>query len=249
MSIMMPSKEEKEQSINTILELGMEPSKPKKSNVLVLLKKIGIKNLFFGIGDGVFLAFVCAIVLAMIFMLPVRGNMNIRYMGLFFISPFFYLMLNGVSAWKERQNGTYEIKMACHYTLRELTALRMIFFSVLCIVPDVIVCVGICCYTKEGVELLQLIGISLSALFFYGTVTMAVLRRGVTLYGQAAVPVLWSLLCLLPVILEINMEKILSALPNVVVGIVLVAAVCCYFMQLKKYLSTSERGGIYYVIR
>lgn len=249
MSIMMPSKEEKEQSINTILELGMEASKVQKYSISSLLKTIGVYNIFFGIWDGIFLAFICASAFAIVLMLPAGVNINIRYMGLFFISPFFYLMLHGFTTWKELQNGTYEIKMTCHYTLGELTALRMIFFSIFCIVLDIMLSGGVWYFAKEGVKLFQLIGISLSALFFYGTATITVLRRGVTLYGQLAVPVIWSVLCLLPIVLKINMEDIFLSLPNVVIGIVLVAAVCCYFMQVKKLLFTSRKGGVYYVIR
>lgn len=248
MSIMMPSKEEKEQSIHTILELGMKPPKTLVNAIPILLKRIGIHNLFLGVWDGIFLAIVCAGVFAIVFMLPKGIHINVRYMGLFFVSPFFYLMLHGFTAWKELQNGTYEIKMTCHYTLRELTALRMIIFSVFCVVLDVIVSGGVWYFTKEGVKLFQLIGLSLSALFFYGTATMAVLRKGLSLYGQLAVPVLWSILCFLPIILKIDMEAILLALPNVVVGIVLVAAVCCYFVQVKKYLFRKGKEGVYYVV-
>lgn len=248
MSIMMPSKEEKEQSIHTILELGMQPSKTLKDVIPMLLKRIGFHNLFLGLWDAIFLAFVCVIAFTVVFMLPEGINRNVRYMGLFFISPFFYLMLHGFTSWKELQNGTYEIKMTCHYTLRELTALRMIIFSVFCIVLDVILSGGIWHFTKEGMKLFQLIGLSLSALFFYGTATMVVLRKGLSIYGQLVVPVIWSVLCLVPIILKIDMEAILLALPNVVVGIVFVAAVCCYLVQIKKYLFGGEKGGFYYVV-
>lgn len=249
MNIQMPTHEEKERAIHTIVRDGL----PHKQSILVampeLFKTIGLRNLFWGTEDCIFLAIICAIAFALVFVLPITLYSGFQYLALFIISPLFYSLLHIITAWKELQNGTYEIKMTCHYTLRELTALRMLFFSGFSVILDVLLAGVVSCLpTTGGVSVLQLIGISLSALFLYGAVTMFVLIKGLSLTKQLAVPALWSILCLLPFVLKINVEAALLALPNVVVLFILLVAVCCYFIQLRIYCFKRKKGGRNYAI-
>lgn len=248
MSIPMPTNEEKECAIHTIVCDGL----PHKQSILIampeLFKRIGFRNLFWGTEDCVFLSILCSIAFAIVFVLPITLYSGFQYLALFFISPLFYALLHTITAWKELQNGTYEIKMTCHYTLRELTALRMLFFSGFSVIVDVLLAGAVSCFSTTGLSVFQLIGISLSALFLYGAVTMFMLIKGLSLGKQLAVPVLWSILCLLPFALKINVEAVLLALPNTVVIFILLAAACCYFIQLRAYFFEQKKGEFNYAI-
>lgn len=248
MSIPMPTSEEKERAIHTIVCDGL----PHKQSIFIampeLFKTIGFRNLFWGTEDCVFLSILCSIAFAIVFVLPITLFSSFRYLALFFISPLFYSSLHIITAWKELQNGTYEIKMTCHYTLRELTALRMLFFSGFSVVLDVLLAGAVSYLPTTGLTVLQLIGISLSALFLYGAITMLMLIKGLSLRKQLAVPVLWSVLCMLPFALKINVEAVLLAVPNTVVIIILLATVCCYFIQLRVYFFKRKKGEFNYAI-
>lgn len=248
MSIPMPTKEEKERAIHTIICHSM----PHKQSIFAVMaevfKTIGFRNLFWGTGDCLFLSILCSIIFVIVFIMPISVYSGFQYLVLFFISPLFYSLLNIITAWKELQSGTYEIKMTCHYTLRELTALRMLFFTGFCVILDVLLAGAVSCLSTHGLAILQLIGISLSALFLYGTFTMFLLTKRLTLHKQLVVPVLWSILCLLPFVLKINVEEVLLALPNTVVIFILVIAICCYFIQLRIYFFEGKKGEFNYAI-
>lgn len=245
MSIIMPSENEKEQSIQMIIENGLPQQKNLFSALLGLIKNIGFRRIFFGIESYLFLSCICAVAFAAVFALPMDDTHPFRYIGLFFVSPFFYFLLHGLTAWKELENETYEIKMTCHYTLRELTAIRMVFFGGFATILDVLFTGIVWCVPGNGMETLQLVGISLSALFLYGVATMTVLIRGWSFYKQFLVPAVWNLLCLLPLIFHINVEQMILRLPIGVVGIILTATIFCYLMQIKRYLC---KGGYQYAI-
>lgn len=77
---------------------------------------------------------------------------------------------------------------------------------------------------------------------------MFLLIKRLSLGKQLAVPVLWSILCMLPFALKINVEAVLLALPNTVVVCILITAICCYFIQLRIYFYGQKKGENNYAI-
>lgn len=248
MSIKMPDREEKKHSMQIILEQGMPSGKRSPMWILDLIGKIGIRNLFWGTQDCIFLALIGTAGLAILFLLPAASYMEISLLGLFLVSPAFYGLLHLLTIWKEQQAGLYEIKMTCQYTLRELTALRMVFFGGASVLIDVLFVLLLCRQSQVILSLLKMMGISLSALFLYGMATLMLLSLGKKKESQLFVPVAWCFLCILPVILKIDIWKYLSMIPNIVVLLCVVFTAFLYIFQLGRYLSTNHQGGIYHAV-
>lgn len=245
MSIKMPDSEEKKRSIQMILEKGIPSGKSLPMLIPDLIGRIGMGNLFWGTQDCIFLALIGTAALAILFLLPAASYMEISLLGLFFVSPAFYGLLHLLTIWKEQQSGLYEIKMTCQYTLRELTALRMVFFGGASVLIDVLFVLLLCRKPQVILSLLQMMGISLSALFLYGMATLMLLSVGRKKESQLLVPIVWCFLCVLPVILKIDIWEYLSMVPNMVVCLCVVFTAFFYFFQLGRYLSINNQGGIY----
>lgn len=246
MSIRMPGEEEKRRSIQLILDEELPHRKPLQSVIPHLIHTIGLRNLFWGTWDCIFLALLGGITLAILFVVPSAVHIQLLPLGLLLVSPAIYGLLHGLTVWKERQIGLYELKMTCCYTLKELTALRMVFFGGASALQDVLF---VLCLRQTGtaLSLLQMLGISLSALFLYGTATLLAIAHSSSRH-QWSVPAVWCGLCMAPVLFRLDLLEWLMRIPAAVAMAVAGLAVLFFFAQLEHYLSANHEGGISYAV-
>lgn len=245
MSIRMLSEEEKSQSIQYILEQAMPERNG--SEILSMLRIIGFRNLFAGVADCVFLAVMGGIVFVIAFLAIPYRYQNFLGIDLFCVSPFLYSLLYFLSAWKEKQNALYSIKMTCHYTLREMTALRMIFFGGISTLLDMVLLYGL--QWKHSWELspLQMMAFSLSALFLYGSLMIVLLKSRFQKVGTLVLPLLWLLLCLLLMIGGSPVSVILVKVPEGVSIAFACLLLVNYIYQTERFLRKEEEGSYYAV--
>lgn len=247
MSIKMPSEEEKNKSIHLILDKGIPAKKYLQIRISELTSEIGLRNLFWGTWDCVFLALLGGITMGVLFIIPSAMQEQLLPIGLLLISPAVYALLHFLTMWKEQQIGLYEIKMTCHYSLRELTALRMAFFGGASAFLDVLFVLCIRQRAEIFLSVFQMLGISLSALFLYGTATLFLLSHAKNSY-QWIVPVSWCIVCITPIIFHADIRGILMQIPGMVALAVALLAGFLFFVQLEYYLSTSSKGGVYHAV-
>ncbi len=244
MHIQMPSEAEKRRSIQFILDEGMPQKEPLHRVISRLIHTIGLRNLFWGTWDCIFLALLGGLTLVILFVIPSAVQTQLLPLGLLLISPAVYGLLHGLTVWKERQVGLYELKLTCCYTLKELTALRMVFFGGGSVLLDVLF---VLCLRQTGTVLsfLQMLGISLSALFLYGTATLLVFAHS---KSQWSVPAVWCGLCVAPLVLRVDLLEWLLRIPAAVAMVVAGLSVLLFFAQLEHYLSANHEGGVSYAV-
>lgn len=247
MSIQMPNEEEKNNSVRFILQEGLPPRKHLQAQSWELIRAIGLRNLFWGTWDCVFLALLGSITLGLFFAIPSAKHQPLLPLGLLLVSPAAYGLLHFLTMWKERQLGLYEIKMTCHYTLIELTALRMAFFGGASALVDV--AFVLCVRQQEEIVLsfFQMLGISLSALFLYGTATLFSLFHIKGRY-QWLLPAGWCAACIAPAVFHADILGLLMKIPNGVALVAACMAAVLFLAESEHYLSKPKKGGIYYAV-
>lgn len=247
MSIKMPSEEEKNQSINFILDKGVPSKKYLQIKIPELIGEIGLRNLFWGTWDCIFLALLGGITIGALFLIPSVMYKQLLPIGLLLTSPAIYGLLHFLTMWKEQQIGLYEIKMTCHYSLKELTALRMTFFGGASAFFDFIFVLCLQQQAEIFLSFFQMLGISLSALFLYGTATLFMLSHAKN-SQQWIVPVSWSTVCIIPNFFSTDITGILMKIPGIVALVCALMTALLFFVQLEHYLSTSSKGGVYHAV-
>ena len=127
MEIPMPTPEEKERAVAEILAAC--PRRPWLWRELEeTFRAVGLKNLFFGTGDCLFLGAAGAAPLPVSCGPSDSGAWCSRSSPLF-LSPALYAALVLLTAWKEQQSGTLELLGVARISLRMLAALRMLCFG------------------------------------------------------------------------------------------------------------------------
>ncbi|MCI8647202.1 MAG: hypothetical protein HFE76_10565 [Firmicutes bacterium] len=250
MNIIMPSEEEKSRSVAQILETGLPRKRPLRLRLPRLVRSIGLRNLFWGTYDCIFIAVLGSILLSVLFAIPSAYDHQLLPLSLFLISPALYGLLHLLTIWKELQIGLYSIKMTCYYTLKELTALRMVFFGGANALLDVVFVAVLSQREDMFLSFFQMLSISLSALFLYGTATLFALSH-VPGNRQWIVPALWCAVCAAPAIFGMNVLGLLMKLPYAAALFAALLAAALFFAKAEHYLSlnhANHKGGIYHAV-
>ena len=227
--IPMPSEEEKDRAVMWILDTAM----PQKNSVWQELYRtagaVGVRMLFFGVGDCFFLAVlvlcVClfpaaAVMVRMVRMAPC----------LFLVSPAFYALAHFLTMWKEYQMRTLEWKQTWRISFRTVMALRMLVLGAVSVVGSILICAVLWSLSEQMVSFVWMLSVAFSALFLYGGSSLLCQR----LWGLSdfvTVPVVWTLVSLVPVIWE-TASIWLMQIPGYVFVMIAAAGMGLYFMQI-----------------
>ncbi|MBU9746405.1 hypothetical protein KTH81_21545 [Lachnospiraceae bacterium ASD3451] len=248
-NIRFPSGEEKDRSIRMILEEGIPRPKRMAADLWETAGRIGFKNLFFGVGDCMFLALLLGGLLwagCFAVMAGGRGQLSVL---LFLASPFLYALLHLLSIWKEIMVGTYETLMVCRCSLHQLMVLRMLVFGGLAVIVLVGTSTGVGWLLKGSPSVLNLLGISFSALFLFAAASAAAEWKWRAPGAYLVVPAGWILLSLVLLILGERAEAFLRSIPDAVFWIAAACGAVFYGRTLKHYYFDPKEGAIAHVVR
>lgn len=244
MNIPMPNEEEKDQVVNIILSQGLKRPASLRACLRELYQALGIRNIFLGVTDCLYLALVCSVLLGALWL---KAEHRFVCSGLFMLSPFLYVALYLLSLWKETQTGTFEIKMACKYTLRHLTAFRMLCFSSVSIICNILLSAVVFLNTG-GMAFIRLLTVSLCALFLYAVCMLMLLIHSHNPWTHTALPALWTAgNLLLSSLMGPGMEAFLTNVPIAAVIIFLIVTISVYLQEIRIYLFKHDKGAGSYV--
>lgn len=243
-----PDQAEKNRSIARILERGM----PEPRRLSVALGKrwnaVGVRGLFFGLGDCIFLALLACGLLWLCLFAAFGNHSSPSYVVTFFASPFLYAALHLLTTWKEIMSGTYELMMTCQYNLRQVTALRMLVFGGISVVVTVMASVGVAALLTDGISILRLLGVSFSALFLFAALSLFVERRGSAPGIGLVTPLLWVSLFLALLLLGDRGERLLFQVPTAVFWGVSAVSLVFYIRALEHLYFESKEGAISHAV-
>lgn len=242
----MPSEAEKEASVDLIIQKGLieqralRETKGLLSFIYEIIIKLGIRTVFSGIEDGMFLAFLIMVFGGGLFM---RINERFLCTGTFLISPFLYMLMYVLTMWQEIKSSTYEMKMTCRFTLKHLIAFRMICFGGVSACMNGIIMFFFCYLHQKEYMFFKLLGISLVSLFIYGIITFInLLYYRKPKKGIFILPCLWcGINTLAFLFLDEKFELFLAGIPIFVLFLLCAIAVILYMMGVKRYLFNKDK--------
>jgi len=243
MNIDMPSFEEKERAIEYILSEGLKKPKSFWKCIYEMYRALGIKYLFLNTGHAIIIS--AALMLGFLALFPLSPEKYINTV-LFASAPVFFISVVLLSETAERMNGMYELKMTFKYTIQQITAFRLLCYSmigtVLCTV------IGLYFPFQNVYHFLRVISVSLCALFICSFLSILIMRHFHWKWIHTTPLLLWIGFDLLPVVIfRERWETFLASIPVVVTSFIAVTAFTLFLMELKKIIITHEREVAYYV--
>lgn len=179
MKVNMPTEKEIKSEIDFIVTQGLGKRESFYSYLKSMHKQIGIRNLF---RDGLEIAFTILLVSSILFSVIIDRNIyfseNIKaiYAYLFTVSPILYLSMSILNLIIAKQNKTYEVEMTCKYNIYQVSAFRMLVFSIICILFNSFF-IYIVAYLYENIDYLRALIISIASLFLFSTIFLFAITK------------------------------------------------------------------------
>lgn len=240
MNIPMPSEAEKQLSIEYIKENGLVKSENIFSAMKRIYKNLGIKNIFFGVGDCLFLAFICVLAA-----FGISSQMEPEYLNctVLVTAPLFFVIAHLLTSWKDYMSGTAEQKAVCKYKPTHITAFRMLTFSLISIVCDIPASFILSRLLEE--EFLSVLLFSFCSLFLYSLVMTLSLLAIRWRFVEYAVPAAWVAVNLIP---SLSLQKwafFLNSLGSALPLAFCVILAVLYIAALNLLVKKGERKNAY----
>jgi hypothetical protein len=222
--------EEKDILVEEILSKGLVKPMSTPAFLWDMWRNLGFRVIFWETGAAFLIS--CAIVamyiaLVSLTIIPQEPVRNM-YAMLFLFSPAVFISLTLCTEAIERSNGLYEIKMTSKYTIRQVTAFRLLCFSLIGMVSTIIASVVIVT-AWEALHFLRIFSLGLCSLFLCSLLIIFTMRR--LRGGWYLGAIIWIAFGMLPMLLfRTGWESFLANIPiTVVLGIATVA--CVLFMR------------------
>ena len=232
---------EKDLAIRKIIQQGVVTPWDRIRKIFNAKSVCSLRILFFGVGDCLFLSILIAACLWMFF---IQLDSQIIVCMIFGISPFAYIALYALTSWKEHILYLYEMRMACKYTIKQITIVRMIYFSAINMILNVSI---LACFSPSfsaHIELWKVIGLSFTSVFLYGSIMLFVQLRKNTFWVSIVTPTFWIVFnAAIVLFYGARIEQILLNLTNsLVISFAIVSLVLYFFILFHYSLSKKDRG-------
>lgn len=245
MEIQYLDMEERNQSIQRIIQTAY----PKNLSLIPyfygLYKQIGIENLTHNMGcmllsAGVlyFIAFTCFQSL----MDSITKGMTSLLLVAF--SPMVFQVILGLFILNEKEQRVFDLEITCKYTIFHVLALHMILTSIVLVIVNAVWC---CLLFRDlgGKAILHILCLSVTALGLYGVCYLGLLMRSIRVSVQIFLYAMWVVTnVLLKLILPEGYIKLTMELPIVYHVIIWMALILIYGKLFSDYL-TRATGRIY----
>lgn len=247
MKIEYPTNEQIEKSVEIICREGIE----KRDTIFSFLKNmtfnLGIKNIFYGVYDVMLISLIVTGAVYTLFFFWVNNLPNAEekiYLFSFTFAPFMFALLFFLNFAKERTSDTFIIKMTCKYSFLHLLAYRMFVFSLLSVVVNSLYILVL--FSDFKISFVTVISLSLSALFVYSLLLIAMLIKFSTVKPVIAFSVLWIAADILFYVYSKEfLMGFLKSVPLFVWIIIVAGAAILYFTSLPKLISKRRNEYAY----
>ena len=230
MNIQRLSETEKDHAIRKIVKKGIITPGDRFRKIMDIKRVCTFRTLFFGVGDCLFIGLLIAVCLWMLLM---QADPQVIICIIFTISPFAYISLYALTTWKEHVIQLYEVKMTCRYTFKQFSAFRMMYFSGINMILNVLMLFWLLTFKLSVVLFWKAMGLSFAAVFLYGAIMLIFQIRGKPWLTAAIPPALWvTINALVIAFYGERMEQMLLDLAGVLVLIIAVAMCMIYFAAL-----------------
>jgi hypothetical protein len=237
------NEKERDASIEYILARGLAAPQTTRARVAEMVRAIGFRHIFWDTGYSLLFA---GITVAFVFALFVGTPYESRYSAAVAAAPLLFLFITVFAETAERASGLYELKQTCRYTARQVTALRVICYSVAGATFTALVAVA---GARDAYEFLSLFPLCLSALFVCAALSMAVLRFSRCAWLNFGYMAAWVFVSIgLAYVFKDDWEAALHGVPVAVSAAAAVISAAAFARQVSRMLSgntdmSAEYGG------
>ena len=233
------NEKDKNASIEYIISQGLVKPQTARSRIAEMLRVVGFRNIFWDTGYSIFFA---AVSFAIVFALFVASPADYKHSAAVAAAPLSFLLITAFAETTERTYGLYELKQTCRYTIRQITALRMLCYSITgAILTAVISVIG----ASGAYGFFSMFTLCLSALFICAVLSLSIMRRLRNKWANAVYSAVWVFVNIaFPALLTDKWEKILGSIP---IAMSVAAAVICaavFAVQISKMLSEVDKYAL-----
>lgn len=235
-----------EKGIRAIIQLGMKPKQSFVAFMWKMQKELGFRYLFANQRDGITMTF--SIMTVLVFLVSMMteglGGGERVYGVIFMISPLLFMALSLYDLVGKRQSAVFEVEMTAKYSLYQVSAFRMLHFSILSILVNTFI-IACLVWSGNSVEILRALMISTTSLFLFSNVYLMVFMKGRTEISILKVGAGWAILNIIAFMVdhEVYMQFLMTV-PAVVYGIVLAGSIACYLYYLSKLVRMRPAEGV-----
>lgn len=233
------NKKTKNASIEYILSQGLVKPQTLRERIAEMLHTIGFRFIFWDTGYSLFFA---AVTLACVLVLFSFAPDDYHCSAAVAVAPLFFLLITLFTETSERACGLYELKQTCRYTIQQITALRVICYSV---VGTVFTAIIAAISTDSVYEFLSLFPLCLSALFICAVLGLSIMRFLHGKWVNAVFSTVWVFVNIaLPFSLGERWETILREMPIVFSILLAVLGAVVLVYQISKMLSEVKKYAV-----
>lgn len=240
-----PTQEEIDVSVNKILEMAYPKQESLPESIFSMYRQIGLENILHGIKLLLGMVILCYVGMFI-------WNINTMDLGegtfeliIVLFLPLMFQGILGLSIVNETEQNVFELGMACRYTHYHVLALRMIAVSVILILLNGGMCIGIWILHVQE-EFMQTAFLAVSITLIYSVLYMKMLIGGIQLFRQIALYGVWAGLILgIHRILPVVFEYVVYQLPLVIHVVIWFGALAVFGQELSRFLNCNCKYNLY----
>jgi hypothetical protein len=237
------NEQEKNRSIDYILSQGLVKPQTTRARIAEMLRTMGVRYIFWDIGYSLFFALITLAVAVVLFALvpnDIENNKNYLYSSAVTVAPLLFLLITAFAETSERFCGLYELKQTCRYTIRQITALRVICYSLAGVVFTAVISLV---NATDAANFLSLFTLCLAALFICASISLAAIRYLRNNWFTAVYSFLWVFVNI-ALSFSPNWERTLSGVPLIISAILTVFGGLLLIYQISKMLSEGKTYAV-----
>jgi hypothetical protein len=243
---------ERNTSIAYILDCGLVKPMRVTGHLRSLYRQFGLYYLFWDTAQMI--ALIVVTLIGVLMLLPNAPEI-MKYSLLFACSPLIFLLSMICSDVAERVGGIYELKMTCKYNMRQINVFRIICFALIGVVFSVAsgCVIGICnkaAPPSDERAVLDLLSLSLAALFLCAFIFLALTRRFPGRLSSVVGAAIWLVLGVVPMaIFGTAWEVFLIRIPAALTIAVAIISAVLFGYELANLLKNNQLEEFSYAVR
>ena len=222
---------EKSASIDYIISQGLVRPQSFFARVSALFSSLGLRYIFW---DTAYSLVFAAVTMAGVISLPALVSQEFRHTAAVGCAPLLFLLIMLFAETAERADGLYELKQTCRYTIAQVTALRVMCYSILGVLSSALITI---LAMQSGAEFFSLFMLCLAAMFLCAALELLIMCRTRGKWTLAVFSAAWVFLNLaIPFTLGRSWEMILSTVPIAASAVIAVLCAAGLVFQIQRIL-------------
>jgi hypothetical protein len=242
-----PSDEDIARQISFIVKEGLPKKETFFKQVYTMYRQLGFQFLF---PNSIEIAFISILIATFLLITGLQARDYFEaesgsvYTFIFVTSPLVYLVICLFSLYHIWDNRTYELEMTCKYDFFQLTAVRMLTFSILCFAVNTVFIIALV-NTYHHISFVKSFLISTTGLFLFSTLTLFVLMNNQSKIIKISLLVGWTAGNSLAFIWSENFYLLVLNNISISVYVVITASLAVlYIKHLQKMMQFRKTEGV-----